>query len=32
MDNWQGKTWQNFEQLLRPFAQRAGITLINKKV
>ncbi len=32
MDNWQGKTWQHFEQLLRPFAQRAGITLINKKV
>ncbi|HEB26564.1 MAG TPA: hypothetical protein ENI05_02135 [Porticoccus sp.] len=32
MDNWQGKTWQHFEQLLRPFAQRAGITLINKQV
>jgi tRNA A-37 threonylcarbamoyl transferase component Bud32 len=32
MDNWQGNTWQHFEQLLRPFAQRAGITLMNKKV
>ncbi|MEH6469137.1 MAG: lipopolysaccharide kinase InaA family protein [Porticoccus sp.] len=32
MDNWQGKSWQHFERLLSPFAQRAGITLINKKV
>ena len=32
MDNWQGKTWSNFAQLLGPIAKRAGITLINKKV
>jgi len=32
MDNWQGKTWQHFEQLLTPFAQRVGVTFINKKV
>ena len=32
MDNWQGKTWQHFEQLLRPYAGQCGIKLINKKV
>jgi tRNA A-37 threonylcarbamoyl transferase component Bud32 len=32
MDNWQGKTWQHFEQLLRPYASQCGIKLINKKV
>ncbi|MBL4567006.1 MAG: hypothetical protein JKY85_03125 [Porticoccus sp.] len=32
MDNWQGNTWLHFEQLLRPLAERAGITLINKKI
>jgi len=32
MDNWQGNTWLHFEQLLCPFADRAGITLVNKKV
>ena len=32
MDNWQGQTWSHFEQLLQPFAKKAGITLINKKV
>jgi len=32
MDNWQGETWQHFEELLRPIASRAGITLVNKKV
>jgi len=32
MDNWQGKTWQHFQQLLQPFAKKAGVTLINKKV
>lgn len=32
MDNWQGETWQHFEELLRPMASRSGITLVNKKV
>lgn len=32
MDNWQGNTWFHFAQLLGPTANRAGITLINKKV
>ncbi|MEZ5530394.1 MAG: lipopolysaccharide kinase InaA family protein [Porticoccaceae bacterium] len=32
MDNWQGDTWQHFEELLRPIATRSGITLVNKKV
>jgi len=32
MENWQGNNWTHFEQLLSPFAGRAGITLINKKV
>ena len=32
MDNWQGNTWSHFAQLLGPTANRAGITLINKKV
>ena len=32
MDNWQGNTWQHFEQLLRPHASQCGIKLINKKV
>lgn len=32
MENWQGNNWTHFEQLLSPFAERAGITLINKKV
>lgn len=32
MANWQGNTWNHFEHLLSPFATRAGITLINKKV
>jgi tRNA A-37 threonylcarbamoyl transferase component Bud32 len=32
MANWQGNTWNHFEQLLSPIAMRAGITLKNKKV
>ncbi|WP_461482569.1 lipopolysaccharide kinase InaA family protein [Porticoccus sp.] len=32
MDNWQGETWQHFEELLRPMATRSGISLVNKKV
>ena len=32
MDNWQGNTWQHFAVLLQPFAGRAGITFVNKKV
>ncbi len=32
MENWQGSNWTHFEQLLSPFAERAGITLVNKKV
>jgi tRNA A-37 threonylcarbamoyl transferase component Bud32 len=32
MDNWQGNTWLHFEQLLRPLAERAGISLMNKKI
>ncbi len=32
MDNWQGNTWQHFEQILQPFAAQVGITLVNKKV
>ena len=32
MDNWQGETWQHFEELLRPMASRSGISLVNKKV
>ena len=32
MDNWQGNTWLHFEQLLRPLAERADVSLKNKKV
>ena len=32
MENWQGNNWSHFERLLSPFAKRAGITLVNKKI
>ncbi len=32
MDNWQGNTWQHFQRLLQPAADRAGIILKNNKL
>ena len=32
MDNWQGKTWRYFADLLTPFAERVGTVLKNNKV
>ena len=32
MDNWQGETWQHFQQILQPLAERAGIILKNNRV
>lgn len=32
MENWHGNNWSHFEQLLSPFAKKAGIALVNKKI